>query len=110
MTRPARQAAHVPSATRLMLTTRSPDRIFDTSLPTSWTIPGELVAHDRPVLEAGDVPVERAEVGAADRRRVDADDRVRRCEEDRIRDVLEPDVHRAAQDDGLHAGCSISTR
>ncbi len=70
----------------------------------------ELVPHDRPVLEAWDVPVERAEVGAADGRGVDADDRVGLREKHGIRDVLDPDVVRAAEDDGLHAGCSISTR
>ena len=110
MTRPARQAAHVPSATRLMFTTRSPGRIVETSAPDLDDLARELVPHDRPVLEAGDVTVERAEVGAADGRGVDADDRVRRREEDGIGNVLDADVVRAAEDDGLHAGCSISTR
>jgi hypothetical protein len=70
----------------------------------------ELVPHDRPVFEAGHMTVERAEIGAADGRGVDADDRVRSREEDGIGDVLDPDVVRAPEDDGLHAGCSISTR
>ena len=73
-------------------------------------LPRELVPHDRPVLEARDVPVERSEIGAADRRCVDADDCVRPREEHGIRYVLDLDVVRAAKDDGLHAGCSISTR
>ena len=55
----------------------------------------ELVPHDRPVLEARNVPVQRTEVGAADGRGVDADDRVGRGEEDWIGDVLDPDVVRA---------------
>ena len=70
----------------------------------------KLVPHDRPVLEAGDMTVERSEIGAADGRGVHSDDRVRRREEHGIRDVLDPDVVRAAEDDGLHDGCSISTR
>ena len=108
--RPARQAAHVPSATRLMFTTRSPGRISETLVADLDDLAGELVPHDRPVLEAGDVAVERAEVGPADRRQVDADERVGRREQNGVRDVLEPDVVRAAEDDRLHAGCSISTR
>ena len=59
MTRPARQAAHVPSATRLMFTTRSPGRIVETSAPDLDDLARELVPQDRPVLEARDVPVER---------------------------------------------------
>ena len=70
----------------------------------------ELVPHDRPVLEAGDVTVERAEIGAADGRGVDTDNRVRSRNEGGIGNVLEADVLRPAQYDGLHASCSISTR
>ena len=68
------------------------------------------MAEDGPVLEARGEPVQRKQVGAADASGVDADDRIGLQLQDRIGNLLKEDVSRPAQDDGLHAGCSISTR
>jgi hypothetical protein len=65
---------------------------------------------DRAILEAGRQAVEREQIGAADRRRAHLDDRVGRRLELRIRRRRADDVADSAQDDGLHAGCSSSTR
>src|SRR6185436_17102263 len=70
----------------------------------------ELVAQDRAVLEARREAVEREQVGAADRRQRDLHDRVAGVEDRRVRHRVDTDVARGAEDDGPHAGCSISTR
>src|SRR5207302_10261131 len=38
------------------------------------------------------------------------DDRVARLQDRRVSDVVDADVARRVEDDGLHAGCSTSTR
>jgi hypothetical protein len=68
------------------------------------------VAEDGPVFEARGQPVQREEVGAADGGGLDADDRIRLELQHGILNLFEVDVSRPTQDDGLQAGCSISTR
>ena len=90
VTRPARQAAHVPSATRLDASPRDRRSVLRDLRDIGADFddyPRKLVPHDRPILEARYVPVERSEIGAADRSRVDADDCVRSHE---TRDPLRP--------------------
>jgi hypothetical protein len=97
----------VPSEIMLALTTRPDSRHRRTDLDD---LAGELVAEHRPRLEAGREPVEGEEVGAADRGRMDGDDCVAGLENRRVGDLFDRDVARRAEDDGPHAGCSISTR
>jgi len=100
--RPVRHEAHVHDAL--------PDAYRGDGGSHLHDDPRELVAEDGPVLEARGQPMQREEVGSADGSGLDADDRIRLDLQDGIRNLLQADVSWPAQNDGLHAGCSTSTR
>ena len=100
----------MPSEIMLAFTTRCPGRTARTAGPDLDDLAGELVAEHGAGLEARRQAVEGEEVGAADRRRPHRDDRVAGLEDRRLGHLVDADVAGALQDDGPHAGCSISTR
>ncbi len=109
-TRPARQCGQVPSEIMLVQTTRSPTRTRRTSAPAATTLPANswprIVPFSKPGVKPWNGNRSAPQIAVAET----SHDRIARLEDRRIGHGVDADVAGCAQDDGPHAGCSISTR